>query len=267
YDERSPSVGELTIATNGRGVLGTAAQPHQVTEPVVFLEHMVVSTLVGGVGAGDATINIEDASDFPSRGLVLIGEELIHYTRKLGNSLDMPRSSNTPGLGDERGDGLFRGRFGTAPTSHGTGEPVFLFPFRYWDLWADEADVPELSYLGFELEQPGAWWTETFWDAEEASHGQARVQVLMRTDPDIPWDENPDRTDGLYLMTQGREDDEMVPIGGMSNLAQWRVFVRYDSGAFDPLGGQSHGWRESPRLRRLGVGYQAPGLVLRSVDR
>jgi len=267
YDTRSPETGELTIAPGGRGLLGTLPAPHALTSPVAFLEHYVVSTLNGGVGPADSTLAVANANDFPSRGLVLVGDELIHYTRRLGNRLDMPRTSDTPGAMDGGGRGMFRGRFGTTPTSHAAGTPVILFPFRYWDRWEDEADAPELAYMGFELEQPGAWWKATFWDAEEASHGQAHVQVLMRTDPTIPWDEDPDAVDGLTLMTQGREDNDTIPISGMSDRAEWRVFVRYDPGAFDPFTGASHGWKETPRFRRVGVEYYAPGMVLRSVDR
>jgi len=267
YDTRSAETGDLTIAPGGRGLLGTLPGPHAATSPVAFLEHYVVSTLAGGVGAGDSTLGLDDASDFPSRGLVLVDDELIHYTRRLGNRLDMPRMSNTPGARDEGGRGLFRGRFGTTPTSHAAGVPVILFPFRYWDRWEDQADAPELAYMGFELEQPGGWWKASFWDAEEAAHGQARVQVLVRTDPSVPWDEDPDAVEGLTLLTEGREDGDTVPISGMSDRAEWRVFVRYDPGAFDPFTGAAHGWKETPRFRRLGVEYFGPGLVLRSVDR
>ena len=48
---------------------------------------------------------------------------------------------------DGRGSGLFRGRYGTLPQTHGGGAPVILFPFRYWDRWAHQADAPELARL------------------------------------------------------------------------------------------------------------------------
>ena len=66
---------------------------------------------------------------------------------------------------------------------------------------------------------------------------------------------------------RGREGGRGLPLGVQSDSIEWRVFVRYDPGAFDIQGGLSHGWKETPRLRRLGASYYAPGRVLRSVDR
>ena len=41
----------------------------------------------------------------------------------------------------------------------------------------------------------------------------------------------------------------------------------YAKGAFDAKTGLSHGWRQTPRLRHLGVTSYAPSLTLRSVER
>lgn len=267
YDERDAGNGELTLTIDGRGLLGTSPGPHQRSQPVAFLEHYVVTTLASGISGDDSMIPLEEGGDFPTRGLVLIGDELIHYTRRIGNQLDMPRGSNTPGAMDERGPGLFRGRFGTTPMDHPAGSTVILFPFRYWDLWADQADAPELAYMGFEIDQPGTWWMDTFWHAEGSGHGGSDVQVLVRTDPSVPWDSDPDDVHGLMLMTQGTENDEPIGLDTMSDRMEWRVFARYRAGAFDPLSGLSHGWKETPRLRALGASYMAPTLTLRSVDR
>jgi hypothetical protein len=53
---------------------------------------------------------------------VLIGDELIHYTRLGRASLDMPRLSQKPGKMDQLGSGVFRGRFGTVPAAHSAGD-------------------------------------------------------------------------------------------------------------------------------------------------
>jgi hypothetical protein len=168
---------------------------------------------------------------------------------------------------DEEGDGIFRGRFGTAPTTHLAGEPVLLFPFRYWDRWADRADCPEISYFGLELDQPSAWWQSVYWESEASGFDGATVGVLQRTDPDVPWDADPDEHPGLTLMWEGSQDGDEVPIGVQSDRIEWRTFVRYNPGAFDLETGISHGWKETPRLRRLGVSFLAPTQVLRSFDR
>ena len=267
YSERDPSTGRLLLAPGGRGLLGTRPQPHQPTEVVTYLEHWVVTTLAAGVGPGDGTLPVASLDGFPSEGTVLVGDELVHYTRQRSGALEMPRGSSEPGTRDGEGDGLFRGRFGTDAAAHPFGTAVILFPFRYWDRWAERADAPELGYFCFQLAQPGAWWADTFWDDESAPHGQCRTGVLIRTDPALPWDADPDLTEGLTLLWEGRLDDEAVPLGVHSDRIEWRVFVSYDPGAFDPLNGLSHGWKETPRLRRLGVSYLVPGQVLRSVDR
>jgi len=267
YDSRDPLTGDFTIAAGGRGVLGTLPQPHDLSEPVAFVEHIVVTVLDGALGEGDSTLRVASLEGFPSQGLVLVGEELVHFTRHRSGALDMPRLASRPGAADEGGPGLLRGRFGTAPAEHAAGAPVILFPFRYWDRWSAQADVPELAYLGLEFDQPGAWWSSVFWDAETAPHGQCKIGVLQRTDPGVPWDEDPDLTDGLTLYWEGREQDEMIPVGGMSDRIEWRVFVHFEPGAFDPSTGLSHGWKETPRLRRLGLEFLAPSLVCRSVDR
>ncbi len=274
YAERDESLGQITLAPGGRGVLGTEAGPHQPTEAITFMEGWAVSTLAAGIGPGDATIALSDVQGFGSSGTILIDDELIHFTRQRSDSLEMPRAGydandpQTETLGDNgRGRGLFRGRFGTVPTGHAQGALAISFPFRYWDRWAEQADAPELAYFGFELEQPGAFWTESFWDAEPATHGQCHIAVMQRTDPKTPWDGDPEEEVHLQLLLEGREDDAALPLGVQSERIDWRVFVRYDPGAFDALGGLSHGWKETPRFKRLGVGYSAPGQVLRSVDK
>jgi hypothetical protein len=267
YESRDPGTGGFVIAPGGRGLLGTRPQPHAVTENVVWLEHIPVTTLAGAVSAGDGTLSVGSTDDFPNQGTLLIDEELVHYTRLRGGAFEMPRASSEAGRMDERGDGLFRGRFGTPPSGHAAGTPVLLFPFRYWDRWADRADAPELAYFGLELSQPAAWWHSVFWDAEPAGHGQAQIGVLQRTDPRVPWDGEPHEWDGLDLLWEGRADDEELPIDVQADRVEWRVFVRYDPRAFDAREGLSHGWKETPRFLRLGATYEGPSRVLRSADR
>jgi hypothetical protein len=273
YTERDATTGDLVIAPNGRGLLGTDPQPHQPSEVVTLMEGWAVTSLTAGIGSSDSVLPLESTEGFGTSGTVLIGDELIHFTRQRRGSLEMPRfgyGADDPGSrssGDDgRGAGLFRGRYGTVPSAHALRSTVIRFPFRYWDRWAEQADAPEMSFFGFELEQPGAWWMESFWDSEPATHGQCHIGVLQRSDPSIPWDADPEEESGLRLLLQGRDGDEALPLGVQSERVDWRVFVRYDPGAFDPTTGLSHGWKETPRLKRLGVSYQAPGQVLMSVD-
>jgi len=267
YDSYDASSGEITLAPNGRGLLGTAPQPHGIGEPVTFLSHFTVTTLSASISGDDSSIPLENTNGFPTEGTILIGDELIHYTRQRNGGVEMPSRSSEPGAMDGRGSGIFRGRYGTTPAAHGFGEPVILFPIRYWDRWADRADAPEMSYFEFELNQPAAYWTGMFFDDESSAMPGAEMYVLQRTDPNVPWDADPESTDGLDLIRVGTQEGRDVPIGVQSDLIQWRVFVNYPAGAFDPITGASHSWRTTPRLRRIGAFYYAPCFQLRSVER
>lgn len=268
YSAVDTSTGELTIAEGGRGLLGTEAVPHEAGSTAQLLEGYIVSTLIADLGAGDAALQLGDVDGFPSQGTVLIGTELIHYTRIRGAALEMPRSSTEPGELDGRGDGLFRGRFGTLAAAHATGTPVILFPFRYWDREADRADGPELAYLGFALDQPNAYVRSMFWQAEELEGSQ--LYVLQRASsahgPVPAWDAEPDGL-GLWSFELGMPTPEGNPVGVQADLMEWRIFARYLPGAFDELDGLSHGWKGTPRLDLFGVDYLAPNQVLRRVER
>jgi len=175
------------------------------------------------------------------------------------------RVSSKPGAMDAQGAGLFRGRFGTTAAAHSSGAPVILFPFRYWDRWQPRADAPELAYFTLSVDQPSAWWESFFYDKEDTE--SARLGVLARFDPEAPWDADPEDDPRLRLEWRGDAEGKTIPIGKQSDRVDWRVFVRYDPGAFDPKTGMAHGWRQTPLLKRLGAFYFGPPTVLASVER
>jgi hypothetical protein len=265
YDSRLTLGGEIAIAPGGRGLLGTTPQYHHTTEPVTFLEHRPVTFLLGSVGPSDAELPVANVAEFPQEGTVLIGSELIHYTRVNQSSLEMPRASSEPGKMDGKGAGLFRARFGTTASAHGQGEPVILFPFRYWDRWQERADAPELAYFQLSVDQPAAFWESCFFAKEDAT--ASRIGVLQRSDPAAPWDGDPDKDSRLRVLMSGDDEGRALPVGRQSDRIDWRVFVRYAPGAFDLATGAPHGWKETPRLTRFGAFYFGPGMVLSAVER
>lgn len=265
YDSRQTLGGEIAIAPGGRGLLGTTAQPHHATEPVTFLEHRSVTFLAGGIGATDSALPVANQADFPPEGTVLVGSEIVHYTRLRENSLEMPRSSSEPGKMDDKGPGLFRGRFGTTAAAHSMGEPVILFPFRYWDRWQERADAPELAYFKLSIDQPAAYWESCFFAKEDAS--ASRIGVLQRSDPAVPWDAELEKDQRIQVHWNGDVEGRAIPIGHQSDRIEWRVFVQYSPGAFDLVTGAPHGWKETPRLSRFGAFYFGPGMVLSAVER
>jgi hypothetical protein len=270
YEERNADTGVITVAGGeaGRGLFGTAPQPHSAGEPVVFLEYHAMTALAAPISPEEATIRVKDLRGLPRQGTVLIGSELVHYTRHRENALEMPRFSRKPGAADESGAGVFRGRFGTTPQAHPAGAPVLFFPARYWDRWADRADVPELSFFTLEMEQPAAFWRALFWEPEQEYAGGPRLGCLVRTDPSVPWDADPEETDGLALLWQGTlEGDQPVPIGKQADRIELRVFVDYPDRAFDLETGAGHAWRQTPRLGQFGFFFIAPPITLASRER
>ena len=267
YEGYDASAGVVVVAQNGRGLLGTDEQNHAAGECVTFLQHLEASVLSSSIGGEDSTLPLNSTEGFPGSGLVLIEDELVHFTWQEGSSLGMPAASSEPGAMDQEGSGLFRGRFGTAATGHVAGTPVILFPFRYWDRWTERADAPELHYFGLSLSQPNAFWRSVFWDVEEPGVAGPQLGVLQRTRADVPWDTDPSESRYLNLLWDGMPEGEGNGIGVQSDRIEWRVFVRYEPGAFDPLDGMAHGWKAAPRLRLFGAEYMAPGMVLRRVER
>jgi len=265
YAQVDADTGAVSIATNGRGMLGTDPGPHQPTEPVSWMEHFAVSTLSAGVGPSDASLPIVAVEDFPPEGLVRIDDELVHYTRVAGAALEMPRSSRQPGLRDERGTGPFRGRHGTQAAAHAAGTLVVLHPCRYPEPWADKADAPEMSYFSFAQEHPAAFWTGVFF-AVSAADG-VRLRALQKTHPEAPWDADPAEDSRVRLLERGDKDGGAIPIMVQSDRIEWRVHAVYDRQAFDPIAGNSHGWKRTPRLRMHSVFHYAPSTTLRRIDR
>ncbi len=267
YESIDATSGTITIPVGGRGLLGTVVQHHGPGDLAIPLDRQDVAILTAGVDTSDSVLPVSTLRGFPPNGgTVLVGDEVMHYTRVREGALEMPRLSEEPGAMDGRGPGAFRGRYGSAVQGHASGQPVVLLPFRYWDRWTDRADGPELAYQGFALNEPAAFWRGVFWEDQAPPAGGASLEVLCRTDPSVPWDADPERTDGLDLFTLGLDEGRPNGLGRQSDLAEFRVFVRYAPGAFDSLTGLNHGWKQTPRLRTFGATFLAPYTTLRRVD-
>jgi hypothetical protein len=81
------------------------------TDSTLFLvANNKVTTLASGIGSGDTSLTVADASGLPADGFISIGTEVIHYVSKTGNVL------NT----------LTRGADGTTNVAHNSGDTVSL---------------------------------------------------------------------------------------------------------------------------------------------
>ena len=266
YDSYDTDSDLILIPPGGRGLLGTQVDGHSAGEGIGVIEFAQVGFLSADISAQDAILPVKRWVE-PSRGTVLIDQELIHYDWNLGNALAMPSRSKVAGANDGSGGGLWRGRFGTVPAGHAAGTPVIFFHTRYWDRWADRADGPELSYLQVGLDAPATFWRRVFFEAEDAGIQGPRLAVLQRTDPDLPWDAVPNETPGLRLLTQAGLEEGGVPIAQQSERIDWRVFIRYEPGSFDATTGTRLGWKVAPRLRMIGAEYLSPWMLLERVER
>ena len=264
FSDYDASTGEIQVAIGGRGMLGTQPREHAEGQIVQFLEFFPVSQLAANTQADAAELVLEDTNDFPDGGLVRIEEELIHHTRRFGSTLSMPRASSEPGARDADGAGVFRARFGTDAAQHPSGAPVVGHPFRHWDRWTLRSDAPELHYFGFNPSEPDAYWLRSFWNASY-DRGGPYIGMLVRTDPSIPWDADPDVTEGLYLFDGGKMDSGGNPLGFQSDRVEARLFMSFRRGAYDVVDGLNPGWKIAPEVSAVGFELLAPGAVFERV--
>ncbi len=269
YESYDAATGTVTIAPNGRGILGTTPRPHGVYETAVFLEHLKVTQLASGVAATDAALEVEDVSEFAPEGTLLIGSELIHHTRIQGTRFEMPGFEDeaedgagavpggAPGTvavaGRRQGNGIFRGRYGSLAVSHGGGELVFRFPFRYWDRWVPGSDAPEVHSLQVDHRSVSAFFRRLWWK-EKSDDPNVSVECLARLDGRSRWTAEPNRADGLWLFTKPSVDGGANRIERGGERLEMRFGVRYAVDAFDvivPMTNdlkRSESWKRVPRL-------------------
>ncbi|MGH7151923.1 MAG: hypothetical protein ACREIU_14550, partial [Planctomycetota bacterium] len=253
---------DLEVGANGRAVLGSEKSHHAQNAPVVFLDHWVATRLASSVNASVANLPLVDPEGFPPEGTARIEDEIVHYTRIRADGLEMPRRSEEPGAGDEKGDGVFRGRFGTPPSGHPGNAVVLLWPFRFWDRYRERADAPELSFYQVTQRAEDALWRGMLWEEEIPMPG-IDVVALARVDEAVPWDADPEKERDLRRFEDPKEKGLPVRIDRRGSRLEVRFFAEYLSGAFDPLLGMADGWKSAPRIRTIVLDYLAPERLLR----
>ncbi|MBI3817719.1 MAG: hypothetical protein HY286_03425 [Planctomycetes bacterium] len=268
YDSFDGASGTVTVAANGRGLLGTKPSSHGSHETAVYLDHLVVTQLAGGVTPGVSRIPFEDATGFSGDGTLLIGSELIHYTRQDGGAFSMPEfnddaeatvfdpNSTSVSL-KQKGNGIFRGRYGSVPAAHSSGEIIFRFPYRYWDRWVLGADEPELHYIQMDERMESAFYRRVYWE-EELPLAGVSLECLARLDARSPWTAQANKSDGLWLFTTPKDDKNPTAIGRLGERLELRFGVRYGIGSFSPIDApienvtvRNDAWKSTPKLRAI----------------
>lgn len=269
YTGVNAGAGTIEIASEGRGLLGTEARNHAAGTRVWPADMRPVSFLQNGLSPTQAEFQLENGLGFGPHTLFLVNEELIHApTRPGGNAFTMDRfpfDADDPNDLTGRGDGIFRGRFGTTPASHSSGTMVYSFPNRWMDLYAPRQNSQESAYYQIGMEQPNAYWEGVYFEAEEpdASHD---VRVLARAGQ-AQWEDDPESTPGLVLVDRGQQaNGGPVPLELNADQLDLRVMFDWTVGAFDPVEFLSTGWTIAPRLRQLRLHYYADSRVVREEE-
>lgn len=251
--------GEFTIATNGRGLLGTEARDHDRGACVHFMTHRPAAILNGGVGTRDSVLPVQSLASMPRSGTVLLGRELLHYgwMRQVGDAgtLEMPQWY-PPGEDGTSASarGLFRGRFGTAAAGASSGEAVISWPFRYWDRYAEFSDDPELAYFQLTSTEAPSFYRSLTWK-QETQDALVDIVCLVRTDSKAPWTADPATTAGLWQFKRGAGNDEPSVIGAMASRLEVRFAVVYKPGVVDVITGKAHAWKTTARVEKVRVQY------------
>ena len=143
---------------------------------------------------------------------------------------------------------------------HGTDTIVIEFPYRYWDGYRPNTDMPGLAFFeaGFRMED--AFIHSLTWE-ERLLKPFINIRVLARTDSSIPWDAVPEETPGLFEFDDPSTEEKENLILRQGDCLEVRVFFEYLPGAFNSLT-RSNAWKETPILNMLRVDYMAPSKVL-----
>lgn len=260
YSDFDPSSGRVTIAKNGRGLLGTTARAHDEGAIVQFIDHVPCGILAEGLGERDDELPLQSAVGFPrAGGTVLIGTELAHYCwLRGGNTLGMPRWTDAE---SRESSGLFRGRYGTTKASLSSGSPVIAFPARYWDREHERSDDPELAYLQVSLE-PGPVFFDGFGWRTEEENALVKVRCLVRVDERAPFDADPEQDPGLRVLEKGEIEGAAVPIRRHGERFEARFFHVYRPGAFDGTSFLAQDWKRAPTIEWFLATYEGETRIL-----
>ncbi|MCA8948455.1 MAG: hypothetical protein KDE27_03075, partial [Planctomycetes bacterium] len=255
------TLGRFTIATNGRGLLGTEPRDHDRGAHVVLLTHRPAAILTSQVSARDNLLPVQALGGLPRGGGTLrLGTELLHYTwsRQLGDAgqLEMPRwyppgEAGTSSLAR----GLLRARYGTQASVASSGEAVIVWPFRYWDRYAEQSDDPELGYSQLTTTSAPAYFRSVTW-SEQIRDGSVDVICRVRADGRAPWSADPETTPGLWEFTRGANDPAPSLLATQASRLEIRFQTVYKGGAVDLVTQRAHGWKTSARVTDVHVDYE-----------
>ena len=264
YSDLDTANGEFTIATDGRGFLGTEVRAHSSGAPVRFMDSRAAAALDNNLDSFAETIQIENRAGFARSGLILVDDELMHAPlRGTGGAISMPRERRGPD--GQIGQGILRGRFGTQPATHSAGTLVYSFPNRWMDNYIPKSDSGAGAWMQVGYNEPDAFWRGISYQTElpDTSHA---IRVLARSGP-ASWEDDPRSTPGLSLIHSGNSAaGGFQPLGFHNDRLDLRIMFDWGAGAFDPATFTAVGWTQAPRLRNLVIDYLGSSRIERSQE-
>ncbi|MDP7061888.1 MAG: hypothetical protein QF489_03020 [Planctomycetota bacterium] len=263
YNAIDVSNGEITIAPDGRGLMGTEARGHGRGTRVWMVDGRASVALNGGMGVGSENVPLSDTNGFATTGMILIGQELMHAPMRGPGFVGMPRTRDNDD--DDPGTGLLRGRFGTDIANHADGSVAISFPNRWMDNYIPRSDSGVGAWFQVSFEEPEAHWQSMFYQAELPDNS-ITVRALVRAGL-AHWEDDPRTTPGLLEFHRGR-----TASGGPQSLElnsdrlDARFMFDWGPGAFDPTTYTATGWTMEPRLRNIMFNYWATTRVENSKE-
>ncbi len=261
--------GSFQVARNGRGLLGTKPSGHDRGARMRFLTHRPAGITTAQVSPRSEKIQLQAAGAMPRQfGSVLLNRtEIAHYTwsRTLGTgiALEMPRHFPPGEDGDTMAArGLFRGRFGTAPTSVGASEPVIFMPVRYWDRHVERSDDPEQSYFQLTMREAPSYFRSVRWE-EETTDPTVDVRLFMRADARQQWRDDPKLSPWLRELERSTGDSDAKVLDLQATQLELRFVTIYSPGCLDLQTYRAHGWKTAPKVRSVELEYEGESRIVR----
>jgi hypothetical protein len=249
------------VFLTARGLYGTRRADHQRGEIAIPLLFWPASPLAGSVSETADHLALAEAGGLPDHGLVWVDDELVGYDSRHGAELGMPsRRGNILS-----GDGLLRGRFGTAAAAHAPGAMVRWMPERHRDRALLGEDVPESESFPLGVSAPGAFFTDL---AVRAFLPDPTVGLDVRAVLDglASPHADPAQSRHVFALADAGGPTELSttisgPIGRQGDRLDLWFFARWRPGAFDPRDFRSNGWKLAPEVTSVLVGHLQPTLV------
>ncbi|MCE9582932.1 MAG: hypothetical protein K8T20_10590 [Planctomycetes bacterium] len=244
YAGTDPATNTLINCT--RGYLGSTAKVHEQGDRVFNLAFLAIASLTAPMGATDKSIPIVPNGFMPD-GFVLVGTELIGYTRPSGAGLVFPDGCD------------FRGAFGTVAASHNQNDLVYAMPFRYYDRFTANSDDSQLSWFGAAHRATGAKWGKITWE-EVLPNKSLDLQVRVRFNSEPRWANVP--TNRPYVVGKGGGIWLFdAPTGGsLGNARGDEIDVRVDFVWLDNAY-TSGEWKDCAQFRGLAVDYEQEPVI------